>query len=208
MAGLLFHVKASLIMAEVVQDTRQEFWRSPTVLAPPVEAALPAPAPEMAEACANCGTEFMIGARFCHTCGRPRPVMSATNTDAAGMAGLSAQSIARAWVRLRSGLRSWTALIASSWNEMPVPTWLHYLHFHEIKRWIGLPTAAMIAFMIGLGCVAGAIGVSLFYRASNLVEFQAIQMWRIEWLLAATASFVAGILLKKPSGSSKDTDRD
>jgi hypothetical protein len=91
---------------------------------------------------------------------------------------------------------------------MPVPTWLHYLHFHEIKRWIGLPTAAMIAFMIGLGCVAGAIGVSLFYRASNLVEFQAIQMWRIEWLLAATASFVAGILLKKPSGSSKDTDRD
>ena len=53
--------------------------------------------------------------------------------------------------------------------------------------------------MIGLGCVVGAIGVSLFYRASNLAEFQAIQMWRIEWLLAATASFVAGILLKKPS---------
>jgi hypothetical protein len=52
-----------------------------------------------------------------------------------------------------------------------------------------------------LGCVAGAVGVSLFYRASNLAEFQAIQMWRIEWLLAATASFVAGILLKKPSDS-------
>jgi hypothetical protein len=134
--------------------------------------------------------------------------MSATNTDGAAMAGLWAQSITRVWARLRSALRSWIALIASSWNEMPVPAWLHYLHFHEIKRWIGLPTAAMIAFMIGLGCVAGAIGVSLFYRASNLVEFQAIQMWRIEWLLAATASFVAGILLKKPSGSSKDTDRD
>ena len=188
-------------MAEVVQDTRQEFWRSPTVLEPPVEAALPAAAPEMAEACANCGTEFMIGARFCHTCGRRRPVMSATNTDAARMAGLWAESIARVWMRLRSGLRSWTALIASSWSEVSVPAWLHYLHFHEIKRWIGLPTAAMIAFMIGLGCVAGAIGVSLFYRASNLVEFQAIQMWRIEWLLAATASFVAGILLKKPSDS-------
>ena len=61
--------------------------------------------------------------------------------------------------------------------------------------------AALIAFIIGLGCVAGAVGVSLFYRASNLAEFQAIQMWRIEWLLAATASFVAGILLKKPSDS-------
>ena len=52
--------------------------------------------------------------------------------------------------------------------------------------------------MFGLGCVAGCIVVSLFYSASNLAEFQAIQMWRIEWLLAATASFVAGILLKKP----------
>jgi hypothetical protein len=79
-----------------------------------------------------------------------------------------------------------------------LPDWIHYLHFHEIKRLVGLPTAALIAFMIGLGCVAGAIGVSIVYRASNLAEFQAIQMWRIEWLLAATASFVAGILLKKP----------
>jgi len=37
--------------------------------------------------------------------------------------------------------------------------------------------------------------------APSLAEFQAIQMWRIEWLLAATASFVAGILLKKTSDS-------
>jgi hypothetical protein len=188
-------------MAEVVQDTQQDFWRSPTVLEPPVEAALPAAVPEMAEACADCGTEFMIGARFCHTCGRRRPVTARTTPDAPLMTRLWGSNIASVWVPLRSGLRSWTALIASSWNQVPVPDWLHYLHFHEIKRWIGLPTAALIAFMIGLGCVAGAIGVSIFYRASNLVEFQAIQMWRIEWLLAATASFVAGILLKKPSDS-------
>jgi len=84
-------------------------------------------------------------------------------------------------------------------RKIPLPGWLHYLHFHEIKRWVGLPTSALIAFIIGLGCVAGALGVSFFYKASNLAEFQAIQMWRIEWLLAATASFVAGILLKKPS---------
>jgi cytosine/uracil/thiamine/allantoin permease len=58
--------------------------------------------------------------------------------------------------------------------------------------------------MIGLGCVAGMIGVSLFYKATNLAEFQAIQLWRIEWLLGATAAFLAGILLKK----SADRDRD
>jgi cytosine/uracil/thiamine/allantoin permease len=89
--------------------------------------------------------------------------------------------------------------MSTLWRNIPFPAWLRYLHFHEIQRSIGLPTSAFIAFMIGLGCVAGAIGVSLFYRASNLAEFQAIQMWRIEWLLGATAAFVAGILLKKPS---------
>src|SRR5271168_1890586 len=186
-------------MAEVVQDTQQDFWRSPTVLEPPVEAALPVAAPEMADACADCGTEFMIGARFCHTCGQRRSLTSVATPDAALVTGLWTRIIASVWVPLRSRLRPWTALIASSWHEISLPDWLHYLHFHEIKRWVGLSTAALIAFMIGLGCVVGAIGVSLFYRASNLVEFQAIQMWRIEWLLAATASFVAGILLKKPS---------
>ena len=176
-------------MAEVVQDTQQEFWRSPTVLEPAVEAALPVAAPEMAETCADCGTEFMIGARFCHTCGgRRRPALVAGSADATVLAGLWARNVA--WAGAGS--------VAAAWRKLSFPDWLHYLHFHEIKRWVGLPTAPLIAFMIGLGCVAGAVGVSLFYKASNLAEFQAIQMWRIEWLLAATASFVAGILLKKP----------
>ena len=184
-------------MAEIIQNTQQEFWRSPTVLDPLTEAALPA-APqemrEMAEACGECGSEFMIGARFCHTCGRHRPAAAADNSDAAVMAGLWNRSITWSASRLRAG----SSFGAAAWRKFSFPGWMQYLHFHEIKRWIGLPTAALVAFMIGLGCVAGAIGVSLFYRASNLAEFQAIQMWRIEWLLAATASFVAGILLKKP----------
>ena len=179
-------------MAEAVQDARQEFWQSPTVLEPAAEATLPAAPAEMAEACADCGTEFMIGARFCHTCGLRRPTMATASGDVA-VTGIWPRSVARA--------RSWSSSVAAAWRKLSLPDWIHYLHFHEIKRRIGLPTAALIAFMIGLGCVAGAICVSLVYRASNLAEFQAIQMWRIEWLLAATASFVAGILLKKPSDS-------
>lgn len=188
-------------MAEVVHDARQEFWRSPGVLEPAVEATLPAATAEMAEACADCGTEFMIGAKFCHTCGLRRPPVATAGTDGAVIAGLWARSITwmGAWVRWW-----WSGSVVASWRRISLPDWMQYLHFHKIKRWIGLPTAALIAFMIGLGCVAGAIGVSLVYRASNLAEFQAIQMWRIEWLVAATASFVAGILLKKPS----DLDND
>jgi hypothetical protein len=131
----------------------------------------------------------MIGARFCHTCGLRRPV-AATSTDAQVMAGH--------WGRTMASVRIRTSAIADLWRSISFPDWMQYLHFHEIKRWVGLPTASLIAFIIGLGCIAGVIGVSLFYKASNLAEFQAIQMWRIEWLLAATASFVAGILLKKP----------
>lgn len=181
-------------MAEVVHDTQHEFWRSPTVLGPLVEAPLPAQA--MTEACAECGSEFMIGAKFCHTCGLRRPVLAqagldGSGTDAAVLAGVWARNVA--WIRAR--ISSATA----AWRKISFPGWLQYLHFHEIQRFVGLPTASLIAFITGLGCVAGAIGVSLFYKASNLPEFQAIQMWRIEWLLGATASFVAGILLKKPS---------
>jgi hypothetical protein len=177
-------------MAEVAQEAQQEFWRSPTVLEPAVEAALPSAAEEMAAVCADCSSEFMIGARFCHACGKRRLAAVTPGSEATTF---SPQNLA--W------LRACAASVATSWRKVSFPDWLHYLHFHEIKRAIGLPTAALVAFIIGLGCVAGALGVSLFYRASNLAEFQAIQMWRIEWLLAATASFVAGILLKKPSDS-------
>ncbi|MGO8794651.1 MAG: hypothetical protein ACLQLC_07500 [Candidatus Sulfotelmatobacter sp.] len=151
----------------------------------------------MAEACADCGTEFMIGARFCHTCGLSRPL-----ADAAAIDTVSAWNgnIAAAKARAAS---VWSGLIVPAWRTVSFPRWMQYLHFHEIKRWIGLPTASLIAFIAGLGCVVGMIGVSVFYRASNLAEFQAIQMWRIEWLLGATAAFVAGILLKP---SEKDRD--
>jgi hypothetical protein len=182
-------------MAEVVHDAQQDFWRPPSVMHP-VEADLPSSAAdELAQACSACGTEFMIGARFCHTCGLNRTVLSAArktlNSDAEVMAGLWAQNMT--WFSALAGS------LATAWREIPFPGWLQYLHFHEIKRRVGLPTAALIAFIVGMGCVAGALGISFFYKASNLAEFQAIQMWRIEWLLAATASFVAGILLKKPS---------
>lgn len=177
-------------MADVVHDVQQDFWKSPA-LEPATASPLAPAAPEMAEVCADCGTEFMIGARFCHVCGERRPVAS------------DAQVVANHWTRGITFLRQSGVMIYSralaAWRKIYFPRWMQYLHFHEIQAWIGLPTASFIAFMIGLGCVAGAIGVSLFYKASNLAEFQAIQMWRIEWLLAATASFVAGILLKNSS---------
>jgi ribosomal protein L37E len=62
---------------------------------------------------------------------------------------------------------------------------------------LGLTTPALIAFLVGILCVAGALIVSVFFSARTALDWQAIQLWRIEWLLAAVAAFVAGCLLKK-----------
>jgi hypothetical protein len=138
----------------------------------------------------------MIAARYCHACGKIRaavPMISPIRPPAKSLATHAT------WTPVSESAGAAIRSLADAWQHVPFPTWLRYLHFHEIKRCIGLPTAAMIALFVGLGCIAGAIGVSLFYQATTLAEFQAIQMWRVEWLLAATASFVAGILLKRPS---------
>ncbi len=176
-------------MSEVVQETQQEFWRPPS---PAVSEAVVVhdPIPTMAETCPRCGTEFLLGSRFCHTCGgrRHEAISPAAKADAAVMARYWEQGVARV-----------SSLITGfSWRKVRFPAWLRYLHFHEIKSWVGLSTASLIAFVIGLACVAGALLVGLL-TAKTFVDWQAIQFYRAEWLLAATASFVAGILLKEPS---------
>jgi hypothetical protein len=80
---------------------------------------------------------------------------------------------------------------------------LHVLEFHNVKEWLGLPMASLIAFFAGLGCLLAAIAVGVIYSVQNLADFQAIQLWRIQWLLAALVVFVAGILLKQAGSTRK-----
>ena len=95
---------------------------------------------------------------------------------------------------------SFTDLVSGKiFRRIELPGWLSYLHFHAIQRWVGLSTASLIAFVVGMGCVAAALLEGLV-SPKTFVDWQAIQFYRAEWLLAATAAFVAGILLKKPSG--------
>lgn len=74
---------------------------------------------------------------------------------------------------------------------------LDALEFHSVKEWFGFSTVSLAAFLIGIGCMLAGIAVGFLYSIENLADFQAIQLWRIQWLLAAVAAFVAGILLKK-----------
>ncbi|MGD0183284.1 MAG: hypothetical protein ABSC15_26030 [Terriglobales bacterium] len=74
---------------------------------------------------------------------------------------------------------------------------LRVLEFQNVKEWLGLSMASLIAFFAGLGCLLAAVTVGAIYSVQTLADFQAIQSWRIQWLLAALAAFVAGILLKQ-----------
>ena len=74
--------------------------------------------------------------------------------------------------------------------------WVRYFEFHNIQRYLGLPTPSLIAFLVGLGCVMAAISLGMIYTVKNFTDFQAVQFWRMQWLLGAVAAFVAGVLLK------------
>jgi hypothetical protein len=179
-------------MAEVVQSTPQEFWRPPSPMVGEAVSIIPSVS-TMAEVCPHCGSEFLVGSKFCHSCGgkRPHALSATTQQDAAVLAGIWEQTV---------GV---THRALSAWKDLEFPSWLNYLHFHEIKRQIGLSTGSLIAFVIGLGCVAGALLVGLL-TAKTLIDWQAIQFYRAEWLLAATAAFVAGILLNRHRSDEHD----
>ena len=146
--------------AEAAQQAQHEFWR------PPVQAATEtAGRSEMVEACDHCGTEFIVGSRFCHTCGTVRP-------------GTGRGS--RAWLATSLG----TVAAAAK-------------GFAGLGERLGLPMASFLAFLAGVVCVLFAIGVGIIFSARTVLDWQAVQMWRIEWLLGAVAMFGAGCLLKR-----------
>jgi hypothetical protein len=141
-------------MSDVVRDAQHEFWRPP-------EAQSQATRPGMAEACDGCGTEFMVGSLFCHTCGTAREARTSTTAR-----------------------------------------WALYLEFHNIKRALGLSTAALVAFFAGMVClVMAGVAVGMIYSVQTFNDFHALQLYRMQWLLGAIAAFVAGILLKKSPGA-------
>ncbi len=182
-------------MAQAVQDTQQEFWRPPGVTVDKI--VVRQDAPSMAQVCQRCGTEFLLGSRFCHTCGgRRREVVSEqARADAAVLAGAWQHGVARVHAALDA--IPWGEMKAKMGSVLISPAWFNTATFSEVKLRIGLSTAPLTAFLVGVVCVAGALLVGLL-PAKTSADWQAIQFYRMECLLGGTAAFVAGILLKKP----------
>jgi hypothetical protein len=139
-------------ISEVPHEGQHEFWRPPSPMT--VEDVLARETtPAMAEACARCGTEFLLGSRFCHSCGGRRPeAMSPTaQEDAAAIAKVWQDGVG--WVQSAAG--------RIPWHRIKFPSWLSYLHFHEIKSRVGLSTASLVAFFIGIEDFCGLAGYSV-----------------------------------------------
>jgi hypothetical protein len=133
-------------------EERQEFWKP--AVAPKLE---PQPA-EAIQVCQECGTDFVVGSRFCYVCGADRNA-NLVNSSATGF---------RAWV-----------------------------DFASLRDTLGQTNASLVALILGCACVIAAVVTGFVFTATTLLDWQAVQLWRIEWLLAAVAIFAAGYLLKK-----------
>ena len=134
-------------------EERQEFWKP--AVAPRQDAAA---AETTDQVCQECGTDFVLGSRFCYVCGADRN------------ANLSATPL----------------------------TWLHaWIDFASLREALGQSNASLVALVMGFACVIAAIVTGFVFTATTLLDWQAVQLWRIEWLLGAVAMFAAGFLLKK-----------
>src|ERR1700751_2795308 len=74
--------------------------------------------------------------------------------------------------------------------------WAGFLDVRGMRERLGLSVASVVSLCIGVVCALAAIGTGLIYTATTVLDWQAVQLWRIEWLLAAIVAFLAGILLK------------
>jgi ribosomal protein L37E len=61
---------------------------------------------------------------------------------------------------------------------------------------LNLSVVSTILFALGTFCAIAGIAVGFIYSAQTLVDWQAVQVWRIEWMLGSLIAFVAAQLLK------------
>lgn len=81
--------------------------------------------------------------------------------------------------------RDWRQAVGQLWEVL------------HIREALGLSAASLVAFAVGVLCVLLALFTGVAFQANSLSDWQAVQMWRVEWLLAAGVAMLAGILLKK-----------
>jgi hypothetical protein len=185
-------------MADVAHDLHGEFWQAPL----PVQVSLEHPQDHgecvSVPACSRCGTEFMMDSRFCYACGTKRPAdfaeLASANrwTDAVSVTFAGFTNVGRIIVPLfAKAVRSTISALPSVFSVDSVAS---------VRRQTGLGTASLTAFVAGITCCLVALFLGFSGSREPGTMMLAGHLERIEWLLGGTAAFMAGLLLKKPSG--------
>ncbi len=76
-------------------------------------------------------------------------------------------------------------------------TFADFFDLAVIRHRLGLSVLSLLFFLAGIACLVVTLSVGILYRPESPVQWQALQFWRVEWLLGAAAAMLAGILLKK-----------
>src|SRR4051812_36349184 len=71
----------------------------------------------------------------------------------------------------------------------------------RVPELLNLSIASTVLFALGAFCAVAAIAVGFIYSAQTLVDWQAVQVWRIEWMLSSLIAFLAAQLLKSAGTS-------
>jgi|SRR5579862_5362620 len=69
--------------------------------------------------------------------------------------------------------------------------------FITLYQRLGLSKACLACLAVGLLFVLAALMTGVIYKVETFADWQAVQTWRIEWLLASAVTLLTGILLKK-----------
>ncbi len=70
------------------------------------------------------------------------------------------------------------------------------LDFTNIRQRLGLSATSLVFVVVAAACVLAAILTGVVYGANTFAEWQAVQTWRIQWMIAAIVALVAAILFK------------
>ena len=143
-------------MPEGARGVSQDFWRPAQAPRVGIDSVFPA------ECCANCGTEFTFGARYCHACGLSRGPLALPSSSLRHWAGLG---------RFLLGVKG-------------------------LRERLGLNPPSFVLLLLAAGCALAALFVGIIYRVTTVLDWQALQAWRVEWMLGAITALLAALLLR------------
>ncbi len=75
--------------------------------------------------------------------------------------------------------------------------WMDWMDFARIRKVSGLSTVSLILVLAAAIFMMATLMTGLVYNTATIADWQAVQTWRIEWLLATVVALLGAMLFKK-----------